>query len=51
MLGMAREDAVEDFVSGAITAHGEKLAIALRVGLVRELAGVAGAARSDDVNL
>jgi hypothetical protein len=49
--GMARKDAVEDFMSGAVTAHREKPAIALGVGFERQVTSVAGTARSDDVNL
>src|SRR5262249_22236049 len=43
--------AVEDFVCGAIAAHGQKMAIALIVGFASELYGVTGPGGSDDVNV
>ncbi len=44
------EDAVEDFVSSAVTADSDEAAIVLVVGFAGEVCGVTGTGRGDDVN-
>jgi hypothetical protein len=46
-----RENAVEDFVCGAVAAHGDETAIALIVGLTSERCDVARACRGNDVDV
>src|SRR2546427_349995 len=49
--GASRKNAVEDFVSGAITADGKKAPVALPVGFAGKLHRVARTRRSNDVDL
>src|ERR1700688_3536619 len=45
------EDAVEEFVSGAVTADGDEAAVALIVGFASSFGGVAGSGGGDNVNV
>jgi hypothetical protein len=45
------EDAVEEFVSGAVAAYGDEAAIALGIGFASERGGVTGSGRGDYVNV
>src|SRR6202035_3786116 len=45
------EDAVEEFVSGAVAADGDKAAVALIVAFASQLGGVARSGGGDDVNV
>ena len=50
MRGAIGENAVKNFMCGAVAAHGQKVAIALCVCFASELRGVSGGAGSDHVN-
>jgi hypothetical protein len=44
-IGVAGEDAVDDFVSGAVAADGQEVPVALGIGFAGEFAGVSGPPR------
>src|SRR5262245_11418797 len=49
-IGMARKDAIDDFVRGAVAADGQKISVALSISLASKFAGVARSRGGDDIH-